>query len=292
MSQIIRGVTTSSESAACFSIGDSFRHLEFSQHAQLQVHGMTVSSSDLHVLCAAGRVVVAICDLRAGSASFMQVQLLELRSANASVNADCTPCAPSSVVVPAGCAHGVVSICESAASSVITLIAQHASTRDCEAPACIAWNDPTLAIAWPPLCAAAPCCAAFPPLPPSFSAVVPPHPSAAQSLLNSPVRVASHPYSPSVILLSGGAGFIGSHVIRHLVKTYPRYTIINLDVLDHCSSLNNLSDVCDMPNYRFVHGDICNLDLVDYVFKINQARRSPPPPPSPPALTPLPHPPP
>jgi dTDP-4-dehydrorhamnose 3,5-epimerase-like enzyme len=274
MSRIIHGVATSSESAASFSIGDSFRQLEYAQLAQQQVHGLFFSFSDVHVLCAFGRVVVAICDLRVGSASCMQVQLLELHS----LNADCTPCAPSSVVIPAGCARGIVSICESGASSVITLKAHRPHTHDCDAPSSIAWDDPALAIAWPPHCTAAPCCAAFAPLPPSFTAVASPRPSAHSSLFNSPlplskspVRPTSDPYAPSVILLSGGAGFIGSHVIRHLVKTYPHYTIINFDVLDHCSSLNNLIDITDMPNYRFVHGDICNLDLVDYVFKINQA---------------------
>ena len=266
MSSVIPGVITSHEGAA-LSIGDSFRRLEFAQHSQLLVHGMHVSSSEVHLSCVIGRVIVAICDLRASSSSFMQVQLLELTA----FHGDGVPSSPSSVVVPAGCARGVVSIFDSAPSSVITLKANN-HDQDSSDVSAIAWDDPTLSIAWPPLSKPAPSCQSFSRLPPSFTVAASRPPPIASPLSNSPIRCASNPYAPSVILLSGGAGFIGSHVIRHIVNKYADYTVINLDVLDHCSTLNNLADVSDMPNYRFVHGDICNLDLVDYVFKINQAR--------------------
>jgi hypothetical protein len=198
----------------------------------------------------------------------MQAQLVELLAHNG----DGMSSAPSSVVVPAGCARGILSTIDSAPSSVITLKESHPRVDHSSAPSTIAWNDPSLAVAWPPLCKAAPSCECFPPLPSTFSTATPHRHSIPPAISNSPVRCASDPYAPSVILLSGGAGFIGSHVIRHIVKKYADYTVINFDVLDHCSTLNNLADVADMPNYRFVHGDICNLDLVDYVFKINQAR--------------------
>jgi len=58
------------------------------------------------------------------------------------------------------------------------------------------------------------------------------------------------------ILITGGAGFIGSHVVRHFLKTWPSYTITNLDKLTYAGNLANLSDVESMPNYRFVKGDI------------------------------------
>ena len=270
MSSVVLGVTTCSDGAA-FSIGDSFRLLEFSQHSQLQVHGMHFSPSEVKISCAIGRVMVAICDLRVSSPSFMQSQLVELLAHNG----DVTSSAPSSVVVPAGCARGILSTIGSAPSSVITLKEHHPRVDDISAPSTIAWNDPSLAVAWPPHCQAAPSCQSFPPLPSTFATATSHRLSIPSAILSSPVRCASDPYSPSVILLSGGAGFIGSHVIRHIVKKYADYTVINFDVLDHCSTLNNLADVADMPNYRFVHGDICNLDLVDYVFKINQARALP-----------------
>ncbi len=64
------------------------------------------------------------------------------------------------------------------------------------------------------------------------------------------------------ILITGGAGFIGSWLIRHLMKKYPDYQITNLDLLTYAGNLDNLSDVENNPNYRFVHGDICDEVLV------------------------------
>ena len=66
------------------------------------------------------------------------------------------------------------------------------------------------------------------------------------------------------ILITGGAGFIGSHVVRLFVKTYPQYTIVNLDKLTYAGNLENLREIEGNPNYRFVKGDI-----VDYEFLKN-----------------------
>ena len=64
------------------------------------------------------------------------------------------------------------------------------------------------------------------------------------------------------LLITGGAGFIGSHVVRHFVNKYPDYKIINLDKLTYAGNLANLKDVEDKPNYRFVRLDICDFDAV------------------------------
>jgi len=68
------------------------------------------------------------------------------------------------------------------------------------------------------------------------------------------------------ILITGGAGFIGSHVVRLFVKKYPDYRIINLDKLTYAGNLNNLRDVENQPNYTFVKEDICNLDRMLELF--------------------------
>ena len=60
------------------------------------------------------------------------------------------------------------------------------------------------------------------------------------------------------ILITGGAGFIGSHVVRLFVNKYPEYRIINLDKLTYAGNLANLKDIEDRPNYRFVKMDICD----------------------------------
>jgi UDP-glucose 4,6-dehydratase len=73
-------------------------------------------------------------------------------------------------------------------------------------------------------------------------------------------------YAPKNILVTGGAGFIASHVVLLLVKAYPQYRIINYDKLDYCSSLENLSEITDAPNYRFVKGNILSADLVSHIL--------------------------
>ena len=64
------------------------------------------------------------------------------------------------------------------------------------------------------------------------------------------------------IIITGGAGFIGSHVVRLFVNKYPDYRIINVDKLTYAGNLANLADVEDRPNYVFVKADICDFDLM------------------------------
>lgn len=74
-------------------------------------------------------------------------------------------------------------------------------------------------------------------------------------------------YVPKNILITGGAGFIASHVVLLLVKKYPQFNIINFDRLDYCSCLENVAELDAYPNYKFIKGNICSIDLVNYVFK-------------------------
>ena len=69
------------------------------------------------------------------------------------------------------------------------------------------------------------------------------------------------------IIITGGAGFIGSHVVRLFVNKYPEYKIINLDMLTYAGNLANLKDIEDKPNYKFVKMDICDFEGV---FKLMQ----------------------
>ena len=69
------------------------------------------------------------------------------------------------------------------------------------------------------------------------------------------------------ILITGGAGFIGSHLVRLMVNKYPQYKIVNLDLLTYAGNLENLRDVEKCPNYRFIKGDICDYELVASLIK-------------------------
>ena len=72
------------------------------------------------------------------------------------------------------------------------------------------------------------------------------------------------------ILITGGAGFIGSHVVREFVLKYPAYKIINLDALTYAGNLENLKDIEDLPNYHFIKADIVDAKQVLDIFEKHQ----------------------
>lgn len=72
------------------------------------------------------------------------------------------------------------------------------------------------------------------------------------------------------ILITGGAGFIGSHVVRLFVNKYSDYQIVNLDALTYAGNLENLKDIADAPNYKFVKGDITDDKFIPELFKTYQ----------------------
>jgi dTDP-glucose 4,6-dehydratase len=72
------------------------------------------------------------------------------------------------------------------------------------------------------------------------------------------------------ILITGGAGFIGSHVVRRFVNNYPQYEIVNLDKLTYAGNLANLTDIEDRPNYRFIKADITDAPEINGLFQKEQ----------------------
>lgn len=68
------------------------------------------------------------------------------------------------------------------------------------------------------------------------------------------------------VLVTGGAGFIGSHVVRLMVNKYPNYRIVNFDKLTYAGNLKNLADIENAPNYVFVKGDICDREALKAAF--------------------------
>lgn len=72
------------------------------------------------------------------------------------------------------------------------------------------------------------------------------------------------------ILITGGAGFIGSHVVRRFVTNYPEYQIFNLDALTYAGNLENIADIEHLPNYTFIKGDIVEADFINDLFQKHQ----------------------
>ena len=72
------------------------------------------------------------------------------------------------------------------------------------------------------------------------------------------------------ILITGGAGFIGSHVIKLFVKKYPKYNIFNLDKLTYAGNLENLKDFENIKNYHFIKEDICDFEKMKIIFRKNK----------------------
>lgn len=68
------------------------------------------------------------------------------------------------------------------------------------------------------------------------------------------------------IIITGGAGFIGSHVVRLFVTKYPEYKIVNLDALTYAGNLENLRDIEDLPNYTFEKADILHAEELERIF--------------------------
>ena len=69
------------------------------------------------------------------------------------------------------------------------------------------------------------------------------------------------------ILVTGGAGFIGSNFVRYMIDKYPDYDVINLDALTYCGNLENLKDIENRDNYSFIKGDIRDKAVVDDLVK-------------------------
>lgn len=77
-------------------------------------------------------------------------------------------------------------------------------------------------------------------------------------------------YVPKSIMITGGAGFIASHVAVRLCQRYPQYKVVVFDKLDYCASLNNLQSINDLPNFKFIKGDIQSMDLVSFVLQAEE----------------------
>ena len=69
------------------------------------------------------------------------------------------------------------------------------------------------------------------------------------------------------LLVTGCAGFIGSNFIPYFLEKYEHYNLVNLDLLTYAGNLDNLNEVSLLPRYKFIKGNICNRELVEFIFR-------------------------
>ena len=74
-------------------------------------------------------------------------------------------------------------------------------------------------------------------------------------------------FTPRIVLVTGGAGFIGSHFARHVLQTHQEANVVNLDALTYAGTKENLEDVMECDRHKFVHGDICDEGLVKSLLR-------------------------
>lgn len=74
-------------------------------------------------------------------------------------------------------------------------------------------------------------------------------------------------YQMKNVLVTGGAGFIGSHYIHYVLTNLPRVNVFNLDKLTYAGSLENLKNIAAHPHYQFIHGDVCDRELIDRILR-------------------------
>lgn len=77
-------------------------------------------------------------------------------------------------------------------------------------------------------------------------------------------------YAANNVLITGGAGFIASHVSILLANKYPHYKVVVVDKLDYCANLRNLESIVSLPNFKFIKGDVCSADLIRHILQTEE----------------------
>ena len=181
---------------------------------------------------AVGSIFDVAVDLRRWSPTFGQWVGAELSAEN-----------KHQLWVPPGFAHGFYVL-----SDWVELLYKATDFYAPQWERTLLWNDPALGIAWP--------------MPAGETPLLSPKDSQGQTFARMR-SVTTEEMACRHILVTGGAGFIGSNFVRYLLGSQPDVHIVNLDALTYAGSLENLADLPDPARHTFVHGDICDRALVD-----------------------------